>query len=56
MLLIDETTDDTSSSLLNIVVIILDGDQDSKPLLMDTIFLETVNATTVGQVIKQFVV
>ena len=48
--------DDTSRSLLNIVVIILDGEQQRKPVLMEMIFLDAVNSTTVGQTIITSVV
>lgn len=53
MLKVDKTTDD---SLLNIMVIILDGEPQRKPVLMDTTFLEAVNPTTVGLTIITSVV
>ena len=54
-LIVDETTDDSSRSVLNIVIIVLNDDEGNKPFLMDTIFLESVNLTTVGQAIIQSV-
>ena len=57
-LVVDETTDDCSPSLLNIVVILLNGSskQGSNPLLLDNVFLETINLTTVGLAVIQSVV
>ena len=57
-LVVDEATDDSSCSLLNIVVILLNGssEQGSNPLLLDTVFLETINLMTVGQAVIQSVV
>ena len=56
VLIVDEATDDSSRSVLNIVIIVLNGDEGNKPFLKDTIFLESVNSTSVGQTIIQFVV
>ena len=54
-LIVDETTDASSRSVLNIIALILEpvpeGSPGSKPLLINTIVLEACNSTTVGQAI-----
>lgn len=54
-LIVDETTDASSRSVLNIIAIILqpiaDGNPGCKPMLINTVVLDACNSTTVGQAV-----